>query len=68
MTRNDEVAMFRRLDALRLKHRKLDEEILLISKTNPNDQFSLYRLKKEKLGIRDEIAGLEANLYPDIIA
>jgi hypothetical protein len=68
MTRNDEVAMFRRLDALRQKHRKLDEEIAHISKTNPNDQFSLYRLKKEKLGLRDEISGLESTLYPDIIA
>jgi hypothetical protein len=68
MTRNDEVAMFRRLDALRQKHRKLDDEISHISKTNPNDQFSLYRLKKEKLGLRDEISGLESTLYPDIIA
>jgi len=68
MTRNDEVAMFRRLDALRQKHRKLDDEISHISKTNPNDQVSLYRLKKEKLGLRDEISGLESTLYPDIIA
>lgn len=68
MTRNDEVALFRRLDMLRQKHRKLDDEIANISKTNPNDQFSLYRLKKEKLGLRDEISGLEGTLYPDIIA
>lgn len=68
MTRNDEIAMFRRLDVLRQNHRKLDEEISAIAKENPHDQFSIYRLKKEKLGIRDEIAVLEGSLYPDIIA
>jgi hypothetical protein len=68
MTREDEVGMFRRLDALRQKHRKLDDEIYAIGKQNPHDQFTLFRLKKEKLQIRDEIAGIEGNLYPDIIA
>lgn len=68
MTREDEVAMFRRLDALRQKHRKLDEEIYALSKQNTHDQFTLFRLKKEKLQLRDEIAGIEGTLYPDIIA
>ena len=68
MTREDEVAMFRRLDALRQKHRKLDDEIQSISRSNSQDQFTIFRLKKEKLQLRDEIAGIEGNLYPDIIA
>ncbi len=68
MPREDEVAMLRRLDALRQKHRKLDEEIYAIGKKDPHDQFTIFRLKKEKLHLRDEIAGIEGTLYPDIIA
>lgn len=65
MTREEEVAMFRRLDALRQRHRKLDEQI---SGSSPHDQFTVFRLKKEKLQLRDEIVNIENTLYPDIIA
>ena len=57
-----------RLNLLKSEHRELD---FLISKEAglPNtDQIRLYRLKKQKLALKDEIARLENLLLPDIIA
>lgn len=63
---NEELQLEKRLEALRLRHRELD------SKTNEldprMDAFLFARLKKEKLALRDEIAKIEAILYPDIVA
>lgn len=55
------------LDQLRIDHRTLDEQIsdLVMRGT---DAFLLSRLKKKKLFLKDKIARLEDNLYPDIIA
>ncbi len=68
MTEDAEIEMLRKLDALRLQHRKIDSEIYALSAKNSNDQFTLHRLKKEKLCLRDQIAAIEEVLYPDIIA
>ncbi len=68
MTEDNELEMIKRLDSLRKEHRVLDREIYAITKQNPNDQFTLFRLKKNKLSIRDEIVLLESVIYPDIIA
>ena len=68
MTEDNELEMIKRLDSLRKEHRVLDREIYAITKQNPNDQFTLFKLKKNKLSIRDEIFLLEAVIYPDIIA
>lgn len=68
MTEDNELEMIKRLDALRKEHRVLDREIYAITKQNPNDQFTLFKLKKNKLSIRDEIVLLESVIYPDIIA
>lgn len=63
---NEELVLIKRLDALRDRHRELDERI---QNVNPrNDAFMYMRLKKEKLCLRDEIARIEAVLYPDIVA
>lgn len=69
MTEEDEISILKRLDSLRNRHRNLDTEIESLEKHNiAHDQFALHRLKKEKLGLRDQILSLERLLYPDIIA
>ncbi len=68
MTEDNELAMMKRLDFLRVGHRKLDREIDAVIQQAPHDQFTLFKLKKEKLSIRDEIMSIENIVYPDIIA
>ena len=57
-----------RLAALRTEHRDLDAAIDALRATPAPDQLQLARLKKRKLRLRDEIALLEDQLIPDIIA
>jgi len=57
-----------RLAALRLEHRDLDMAIAALTQTSGPDQLRLARLKKRKLALKDEIALLEDQLIPDIIA
>lgn len=68
MTEEDQIEMIRKLDKLRMEHRRLDEEIFALTKGNRGDEFSVFRLKKEKLRLRDQINLLEHAIYPDIIA
>lgn len=63
---NEELALEKRLDYLREKHRELDEQVKSIDPRT--DVFMFNRLKKEKLSLRDEISRIEAELYPDIVA
>lgn len=57
-----------RLGALRTEHRDLDAAIAALAATASPDQVQLARLKKRKLRLRDEIALVEDQLVPDIIA
>lgn len=57
-----------RLGALRIEHRDLDDAIAALGDSGSSDQLQLMRLKKRKLRLRDEIAALEDQLIPDIIA
>jgi hypothetical protein len=57
-----------RLVRLRQEHRDLDAAIEALRATAAPDQLQLARLKKRKLRLRDEIALLEDQLIPDIIA
>jgi len=58
----------RRLEALRLEHRDLDDVIERLSADAGSDRLQVQRLKKRKLALKDEIVRMEASLYPDIIA
>jgi len=58
----------RRLAELKSEHRRFDDLIALAVEESPFDQLRLQRLKKRKLALKDEIAGLENALIPDIIA
>jgi hypothetical protein len=63
---NDQI--LRRLAELRTEHRDLDSAIVALIQTSAPDQLRLARLKKRKLALRDEIAMIEDQLIPDIIA
>lgn len=56
------------LEMLRIEHRDLDASIEALRMTGSTDQLQIARLKKRKLRLRDEIAMLEDQLIPDIIA
>jgi hypothetical protein len=57
-----------KLEALKSEHRDLDEVIDRLIEKAPFDQLQLQRLKKRKLGLKDQITKLESKLIPDIIA
>lgn len=57
-----------KLEELRMQHRDLDDVIARIIEEVPFDQIRMQRMKKRKLQLRDQIANLEDQLIPDIIA
>ena len=56
------------LNALKLQHRQIDEEIHRLIASAEADQLKISRMKKQKLTLKDEILQLEDRLMPDIIA
>ena len=64
----DEAGARRRLAQLRQQHEDLDASVRALEATGHPDQIRIARLKKQKLGLRDEMARLEDALTPDIIA
>jgi hypothetical protein len=74
MTSGDErseeesAALRARLAALKAEHQDLDDVIARVVATGRYDQLRLQRLKKRKLLLKDQIAKLESQLLPDIIA
>lgn len=65
---SDQEALRQELAELELEHRDLDDVIARLIERAPYDQLQLQRLKKRKLILKDQIAQVEAELYPDIIA
>lgn len=57
-----------KLEVLRREHRDLDEAIGALQDRRVQDQLTLRRLKKKKLALKDQIAKIEDELTPDIIA
>jgi hypothetical protein len=57
-----------KLRQLRIEHRDLDEVISRLSMDIHIDELQLKRLKKRKLGLKDQIAKLESQLIPDMNA
>ncbi len=64
----DESDLEHRLGILRVEHRDLDDAIGALVAAGSADQLQLARLKRRKLRLRDEIAAIEDQLIPDIIA
>ena len=63
-----EEELLRRLESLKVEHRDLDSAIAALAATGIPDQLAIARLKKRKLRLRDEMAWIENELIPDIIA
>lgn len=64
----DPTASRRRLAQLRQEHEDLDASVQALEAVGHPDQIRIARLKKRKLGLRDEMARLDDALTPDIIA
>ena len=56
------------LAALRQAHADLDAAVRALEGLPQPDQLRVARLKKQKLGLRDQIASIDNRLTPDIIA
>ncbi len=56
------------LESLRQEHRRIDNEIAALYELGVADVLKIRRMKKIKLSIKDQIAYLENQLTPDIIA
>ena len=55
----------RRLIELRIEHGDLDAMVDRVSGESPLDELLMRRLKKRRLGLRDEIVRIERLLTPD---
>lgn len=64
----DESDLEQRLGLLRIEHRDLDDAIAALAMAAQVDQLQIARLKRRKLRLRDEMAAIEDQLIPDIIA
>ena len=68
----NEAELHKRLEALRSEHRDLDAAIAALgaagAESGWSDQLQIARLKKRKLRLKDQIAAIEDQLLPDIIA
>lgn len=65
---NQELVLEKRLIALRDKHREVDATIQAMMASHTLDEFSIKRMKRDKLRLRDEISYLEKFIYPDVPA
>ncbi|MCH7543580.1 MAG: DUF465 domain-containing protein [Proteobacteria bacterium] len=65
---NEKIALIKQLEGLRGQHRELDEVIARLGREAASNQVDLQRLKKRKLLLKDQIAVLEDEILPDIIA
>lgn len=60
--------IMQQIEHLKVEHRDLDMAIDALQLGGSGDQLQLARLKKRKLLLKDEIAALQDQLIPDIIA
>ncbi len=65
---NHEDVLRVKLEVLKREHRDLDEAIMAMQERGTSDQLTMKRLKKRKLSLKDQIARIEDELTPDIIA
>ncbi len=56
------------LHDLQVEHRDLDQVIAHLTESPPPDELLIRRLKKRKLGLKDQMQLLEQMLTPDIPA
>ena len=63
-----EQALRATLAKLQDDHRDLDTSIAALEALGARDQLQITRLKRKKLRLKDEMAVIEDELLPDIIA
>jgi hypothetical protein len=63
----DAEALKAKIVELKKEHRELDEAIARVEQGG-SDGIRLQRMKRRKLALKDQIAKLESQLLPDIIA
>jgi len=68
LTEEETEIITRKIEALKLEHRDLDEIIGRLSADPVRDELQIRRLKKRKLLLKDQITQLESQLVPDIPA
>ena len=68
MTDAEEQSLRMTLAALVEEHRDLDVAIAAMAECDTRDQLQLTRLKKRKLQLKDQIARIEDQLLPNLIA
>jgi len=64
----DRVALMQRLVALKVEHRDLDAVIQHLVQDPKGDELQVTRLKRRKLLLKDQIAWLERQIDPDVLA
>jgi hypothetical protein len=64
----DERALRMKLAELKSEHRDLDQVIARLGEDPGANQLIIQRMKKRKLVLRDQIAWIEDQINPDIIA
>ena len=64
----DRVALMQRLVALKVEHRDLDAVIQHLVQDPGGDELQITRLKRRKLLLKDQIAWIERQIDPDVLA
>lgn len=62
------VALQQRLVEVKVEHRDLDAAILRLEEAPGHDELQLRRLKRRKLMLKDQMARIERQLDPDVLA
>ena len=62
------VAFQQRIVELTMEHRDLDTAIERLAADSAHDELQLRRLKRRKLLLKDQIARLEREIDPDVLA
>ena len=62
------VAFQQRIVELKMEHRDLDTAIDRLAADYAHDELQLRRLKRRKLLLKDQIARLEREIDPDVLA
>jgi hypothetical protein len=64
----DRVGLMQKLVAMKVEHRDLDTVIHRLAGDPTHDQLHLTRMKRRKLLLKDQIAWLERQIDPDVLA
>jgi hypothetical protein len=64
----ERVALQQRIVELKMEHRDLDTAIDRLAADQAHDELQLRRLKRRKLLLKDQIARLEREIDPDVLA